>query len=395
VIPRSSQLSLQEITRVYNNDVIGYYAGLRSIAGSDALLWDEWLGGWLVLSYRLCCELGESRLLGYQMADIPNGARAEVNEFVRSIFRAQFVCQEPALSRERRSYWGSMLSNRLANQELRTIANTLIDRCQPDVDCPDLLRGLLDAFASRVACAALGITEEQRSRILPLVMSYARLMDGKLAGPADVDEALLSVAKLYNYLSVLIPPGSEPAEYGRHEWLSDLELMIVAGHVSVAYLLGTVFSQVQKPVSRSHAYLARLVAEGLRFDSPIQISAHLLQSGICVQGKQLCRGDKVFLHLGVANRDPIQFGQPDSFDASRSMRKPLSYGVTPESQCPGRGLANRSAIAFLTVLSERNEWLVLDRTRARWDNGLAGRGFRLLPGKLVRFPDPGDGITTF
>lgn len=394
MIPQFSQPNLGEITRIYNDDVTEYYATLRSIADSDALLWDEWLDGWLVLSYRLCRELGESRLLGYRMADIPSGARADVNEFVRSIFRVQLMCQEPALFQARHSYWGLLLGGSLTNQELYTIASTLTERFQPDVDYPDLLPRLFDAFASRVVCAALGITEEHRTSILPLVISYARLMDGKLAESADVDEALLGVARLYNYLSFLNPPGAEPIGYGRHEWLSDLELMIVAGHVSVAYLLGTVFLQVQMPESRSHAYLARLVAEGLRFDSPIQISAHLLQSDIFVRGKQLCRADKVFLHLGAANRDPIQFGKPDSFNASRSMRKPLSYGAIPDSQCPGRGIANRSAIAFLAALLERNEWLVLDRTHTKWDNGLAGRGFRVLPGKLVRLPDLGNSADT-
>jgi hypothetical protein len=379
--PESS--TLPDIMAIYQEDVAGYYTALRRLAASDGLIWDEAVGGWLVLSYRLCGELAQSGVLGCQAGDLPSGPRPDVGELVQSIFRAQFRCQDPATFRARHAHWMSLL-NRVADDVLAGIASALLEPYERQVDHPDLYNPVLDGFASTVVCRALGIDEQHRIRLQPLIMSYVRLLDGKLTSARDVDDALLAVARLYNQLSLITPPGAEPAGYSRHEWLSDLELALVAGHTSVAYLLGTIFLNVEPPRERGRAYLSRLVAESIRYDSPVQFSGHVLRSTIRVQDKTLRRGDRIFLHLGTANHDPVQFSSPDCFDASRTPRRSLSFGAVPASQCPGRALASRSAVAFLQTLVERDEWLVPDREGVEYDNGIGGRGFRRIPGRVVR-----------
>lgn len=101
-----------------------------------------------------------------------------------------------------------------------------------------------------------------------------------------------------------------------------------------------------------------------------------------MRGCTLRAGQRVFLHIGAANRDPSVYASPEVFDPDRAGPAPLSFGWG-QNQCIGRSLALSSAVIFLMVLAERGQRIEVDGTRAEWSSGLAGRGFCRVPGRLL------------
>jgi cytochrome P450 len=200
--------------------------------------------------------------------------------------------------------------------------------------------------------------------------------------PEELDAALLAIVSLYSRLGPLWET-LRPAYDSRHKWISDYVLALVAGHESVAYLIATVLLNAGDELRTAnsdadYAHLTRLVVEGLRYDSPVQLLGRRVSAETHVNGHVLRAGDRVFLHVGCANRDPRLFSEPEVFNPLRSGPPALSFGAG-RCQCVGRSLAIREAILFLATLANRSCAVQIAHERVRWNNGLAGRGFRTLP----------------
>ncbi|BFV59644.1 cytochrome P450 [Kitasatospora sp. CMC57] len=98
---------------------------------------------------------------------------------------------------------------------------------------------------------------------------------------------------------------------------------------------------------------ASVVDELLRFDTSVQQVARIATGQVEVAGHLIAEGDLVLLMLGVANRDPAVFPEPDVLDHGREIRRHLTFGYGAH-YCLGAGLAR--------LESE----IVLERLTARW-----------------------------
>lgn len=88
----------------------------------------------------------------------------------------------------------------------------------------------------------------------------------------------------------------------------------------------------------------RLVDEMLRLHAPFPVVPRVVQGAVRVHGVDLLVGDRVFLLLAGANRDPRRFPRPDDIDLARTERAHLSFGRGPHA-CLGATLARLQCAA--------------------------------------------------
>ncbi|EFH84201.1 cytochrome P450 [Ktedonobacter racemifer] len=95
--------------------------------------------------------------------------------------------------------------------------------------------------------------------------------------------------------------------------------------------------------------LSPVLAEVLRYDSPIQNTRRFLAQNGSVAGQEMKEGDVVLVVLAAANRDPEANPEPEQFKILREKRRTFTFGMGPHI-CPGETLATLIAQAGVSQL---------------------------------------------
>jgi cytochrome P450 len=72
--------------------------------------------------------------------------------------------------------------------------------------------------------------------------------------------------------------------------------------------------------------MPKAVEEVLRFDGPIKVLHRWVLDEIELRGRTIRPGDRVFLALAGANRDPEHFADPDVVDVTRYPNRHVAFG---------------------------------------------------------------------
>ncbi|AKJ03657.1 cytochrome P450 PksS [Archangium gephyra] len=172
------------------------------------------------------------------------------------------------------------------------------------------------------------------------------------------------------------------------ELVANICLIMFAGHTTTTdqlcnglYDLLTHPDQLQK-LRADMGLMKSAVEEMLRYTSAVPSITRVAGEDFEWHGKQLRKGQLVFLMMASANRDPSAFPEPDRFDITRdsTQQKHASFGFGAH-HCMGAGLSRRELEIGLTLLLERLPGLRLDETRQPRlkCHSLTFRGFDSLP----------------
>ncbi len=135
-------------------------------------------------------------------------------------------------------------------------------------------------------------------------------------------------------------------------------LLIVAGHETTVNLIGNgTLALLTHPdqlamLQENPALMASAVEELLRYDGPVErATMRFAAEDITLRGQLIRRSEPVVVVLGSADRDPAQFGQPDTLDITRDNSRHLAFGYGIH-YCVGAPLARMEGrIAFNTLLA--------------------------------------------
>jgi cytochrome P450 PksS len=124
------------------------------------------------------------------------------------------------------------------------------------------------------------------------------------------------------------------------------------------------------------------VEEMLRYATAVPSITRVAAEDFEWHGKQIRKGQLIFLVMASANWDPSAFPEPDRFDITRdsTKQKHASFGFGAH-HCMGAGLSRRELEIGITLLLERLPGLRLDETRPPKlkCHSLTFRGFDSLP----------------
>jgi cytochrome P450 len=97
-----------------------------------------------------------------------------------------------------------------------------------------------------------------------------------------------------------------------------------------------------------------------------------------VDGRVVRGGDRLFLMINAANRDPRQFTEPERLDLRRTDNRHLAFGHGIHF-CLGAPLARLEGQVALPALLARFPKLALRQDAPEWLDSLVFRGMRSLP----------------
>ncbi|OBI43997.1 cytochrome P450 [Mycobacterium sp. E796] len=125
---------------------------------------------------------------------------------------------------------------------------------------------------------------------------------------------------------------------------------------SAAHILGT-HRAVQEQLRETPQLLGAFIEEALRYEPPFRGHYRHVMRDTTLQGVDLPAGSNLLLLWGSANRDPLQFEDPDTFRLDRPKSKNhMTFGKGAHL-CVGAALARLEAQIVFSMLLERTTWI--------------------------------------
>lgn len=120
------------------------------------------------------------------------------------------------------------------------------------------------------------------------------------------------------------------------------------------------------------------VEELLRYDGPNGVQVRIVGRDRDMHGKTLRTGERVFIQLNAANRDPRAYADPDRVDLARNGPPHLAFGFGAHI-CLGFPLARLEGQIALPAVVARWPGLEPARERYEWLNSMVFRGMKAMP----------------
>ncbi|RLU83650.1 cytochrome P450 [Streptomyces griseocarneus] len=289
----------------------------------------------------------------------------------RPLLRSFLTMDDPEHARLRRMVTSAFSIKRMEalRPTVQKIVDGLIDTMLAGPKPVDLVQAFALPVPSLVICALLGVPyadhesfqsdsqvlvkgtatpEEAREATQRLVAYLERLIDDKLARPAD---------DLLSALAERIRAG----ELSRREAANMGVLLLIAGHETTANMiaLGTL-ALLQHPGqlarlrgSDDPKLAASAVEELLRYLTIVHNGRRrVAREDIAIDGVTIRAGEGVVFAAEIGNRDPDAFPEPDRLDVARNPRHHLTFGFGVH-QCLGQPLARVELQVVYSTLYRR------------------------------------------
>src|SRR5215218_3072675 len=277
----------------------------------------------------------------------------------------------PAHTRVRRLIMGALSPRAIAGMEPDLVR--LVDRLLDAIAAKGKV-DLIDDFAAAIPIEVIGnlldVPEDEREPLRDWSLAILGALE-PVIGPDAFARGNKAVKDFLSYLEVLVAErrtrlgnpdrdvltrliqGEDNGErLTEKELLHNCIFLLNAGHETTTNLIGNGLvalsaHHAQKKRLIEHPELIKTaVEEILRFESSNQLGNRMATGAVELGGVTLGPGTLVTLCIGAANRDPLQFLDPETFDVSRTPNRHLAF-ATGAHQCAGMALARlEGAIAI-------------------------------------------------
>ena len=237
-----------------------------------------------------------------------------------------------------------------------------------------------------VVCNVLGVPSEDRHLIRDWAHKILGALEPKLTNK-QLDEGSSAVINFKQYLkdqikfrkthkdinkadevlSLLIE--AEGLELSETELLHQCIFMLNAGHETSTNMLSHGLNELinhkdqYKLLQKEPERIDTAIDEILRFQPPIQINNRRCLEKTKLGDVVVPEGTSVHMIIAGANRYPLQFFKPETFDISRSPNRHLSFGRGIHI-CAGINLARVEAkVAFQSLMSSFREINLLKKPK--------------------------------
>jgi len=168
------------------------------------------------------------------------------------------------------------------------------------------------------------------------------------------------------------------------ELVATCMLLLFAGHETTTNhiangLLGLLrFPREMTKLREDPRLAAAAVEELLRYDGPNGAQVRIVQHEYQLHGKRLQPGERVFILLNAANRDPRAYQDPDRVDIARNGPPHLAFGFGLHI-CLGFPLARLEGQIALPAVLGRWPGIEVAGGRLEWLNSMVFRGMKAMP----------------
>ncbi len=263
----------------------------------------------------------------------------------------------------------------------------------------DLIADFALPLPVTVIAAMLGIPVEDQDRFrgwTAAVLGRTGSREDALTGGMEFIAYLNDIADTRradpqdDMISLLLHAEDQGDRLSHQEFLAMVFLLLIAGHETTVNLIGNGALELVRHPDEARKLRSDLelvesaVEEMLRFHGPVESTTlRWAFEDVEIGGHRFEPGDLVVPILMSANRDPAQFGNPDTFDLARGSTRHIAFG-SGIHRCLGAPLARKEGqIAFRLLSRLGGLELTVAERELRWTEGFFLRGADSLPVRLV------------
>jgi len=388
-------------------DPFPLYAQMRE---HDPAHWSPRLKAWVLTRYddvrQACLDAGMSsdRLRPF-FASLPASEAQRITDIIRYL-SLWMVFRDPPDHTRLRRLAGKVFNVRSMHAMRERVAELcawLLERIgeRREFDFISAFAGPLPAL---VIMDMLGVPRDALARVkrmsddMALFIGSARTSQEKydIAESATHEMAeffrdLIAARRAFpgdDLLSALAYVEDEGDRLTEDELLATCILLLFAGHETTTnHIANALLSLIRAPdqmqvLRHDPGLAAAAVEELLRYDGPSGAQVRIVRVEHELHGKKLAQGDRVFLMLNAANRDPRAFPNPDRLDLRRDGVAHLSFGFGAHT-CLGFPLARMEGQISLPAVLQRWRSIELATDRLEWLNSMVFRGTKTLPVRVA------------
>ena len=382
------------------------FALYRRMQDEDPTHWSPRLKGWVFTRYedvrRICLDSGMSsdRLRPF-FASLPSAEAERMRELIRILTLWMVFRDPPEHTRLRRlaSRVFNVRSMHALRPNVEAITGWLLERIGEREEF-DFIADFAGPLPALVIMDMLGVPRGELARVKRLSDDMALFIGSarETAGKYDRAEAATREMAAFfreliharravarpDLLSELVHVEEEGERLSDDELVATCVLLLFAGHETTTHHLANGLAALMRfpgELERLRAdpgLAPAAVEELLRYDGPIGAQVRIVTVPQQLHGKQLRPGERVFVLLNAANRDPRAYPEPDRVDLRRHGPPHLTFGFGPHI-CLGFPLARLEGQVALPAVLSRWRRLEPGAGRVAWIDSLVLRGMSAMP----------------
>ena len=382
------------------------YPALGRLREEDPVHWSDILGGWVLTRYTdVRWALGDPRLSADRITPFLARQAPTASGAVQALLRQVglwVVFTDPPAHTRLRTALGRAFTARpieMLRPRIEAIVDSLLSRAAAAGEM-DLIGDFAYPLPVTVIGDLLGVPSEDHEQLKVWSDDLATFIGSSLRTPDKYERAARGVLEMHGYFERIVArrramPGDDlvtallMAEergdaLGEAELVANCVLLLFAGHETTTNLIGNgALALLRHPAEarawrENPALATSAVEEILRFDGPTAAMVRIAREDLRIEDRAIRGGDRLFLMINAANRDPRQFAEPDRLDLRRADNRHLAFGHGIHF-CLGAPLARLEGQIALPALLARFPVLAPRTDAPEWLDSLVFRGMRSLP----------------
>ncbi len=367
----------------------------------DPVHWSERSRGWILTSHAEVVDAlrDHQRLSSDRLSPIESRLPVEQRSAMAETFkllRGWMVFRDPPVHMLLRGPLRNVFTPR-ATERLVPRIQAIVDDLLEDLagrDRFDLVREFAFPLPAIVIAELLGVPPQDRESFKTWARKLGVLVFGALdqgerhalaaEGAREFSDYFKGLIRRYerdpgqNLISQLIEARDSGQALSPDQLVGACTLLLFGGHETTTGLIANGMAVLLENPSEldrlrtEPGLAASAVEELLRCEGPAKVMVRHVSEAHERGGHKLEQGDRVFVALAAADRDPSVFRNPDRVDITRDPNPHVGFGHSLHF-CLGANLARREARVALTALLSRFPRLRLAEP-PRWGGSLIGRG---------------------
>jgi cytochrome P450 len=383
----------------------------RQMQDEDPVHWSPRLKSWVLTRYddvRHVCldkELSSNRLKPF-FASLPGPEAARIAEIMRFLSLWMVFRDPPDHTRLRRltSKVFHVKSMHAMRPAIERILSWLLDQVGGRTEI-DFITDFAGPLPALVIMEMLGVPHSELERVKRMSDEMALFIGSSRTSTEKYDVAEAATKEMADFfrhfiharrsaprndlISELVHLRDGDDRLSEDELIATCILLLFAGHETTTNHIGNGLLSLLRFPAELHALRAdpslapKAVEELLRYDGPSSAQVRIVKVQHAMHDKTLNPGDRVFMMLNAANRDPRAYNNPDQLDLRRDGVPHLTFGFGLHI-CLGFPLARlEGQIALPAIVRHwRSVELATPETTIEWLNSMVFRGMKAMPLKV-------------
>ncbi|MGE5639378.1 MAG: cytochrome P450 [Clostridia bacterium] len=380
----------------------------RQLRDEEPVHWSPRLKAWVLTRYedvRAACEdvdgMSSDRLRPF-FAKLPPAEAGRIAELIR-VLTLWMVFRDPPVHTRLRRLASKVFHTRsmqARRPNVESVVGWLLDGLAGR-ERVDFIADFAGPLPALVIMDMLGVPRGELARLKRLSDEMALFIGSTRDSPEKygrAEAATHEMAELFrdliaarraapqaDLLSELVAVEDGGERLSEDELVATCVILLFAGHETTTHHIANglraliAFPNQQEKLRKDPALAPAAVEELLRYDGPIGALVRIVAEPHELRGHALAKGDRVFLLMNAANRDPRAYPEPDRVDLARHGPPHLAFGFGIHL-CLGFPLARLEGQVALPAVLARWRSIEVDESRPlEWIDSMVLRGMAALP----------------